>query len=134
MQPNCAQFPFANRETDVFTVSNKTKGRTTYTPENPKTAVPPTGTSENRAAIWTAVSQHRFHFCSRASTPHQVAVLAKNLQKTTTKIRKTRCPAPALHHQPFTPIAYPLHTRRPGVAYPLPNALQHNLPTRSPIL
>jgi hypothetical protein len=86
----------------------KNKGRTTYAPENPKTAVPPSETS-----------QHRFHFCSGASTPHQVAALARNLQKaknkTKTKLRKN--PLPRSHATP--PATY---TRCPGVAYPLPNA------------
>src|SRR6478672_3152780 len=58
--------------------SSKRKGRTMYTPENPNVAVPPGGTSQRRArVIWTAVSQHRFHFCSCASNLTTSAPLQK---------------------------------------------------------
>src|SRR3954467_14080309 len=80
LSPGRPSFRLA-RTTKPISSQTQNKRTTTYTPENPNLAVPPSGTSENRAAIWTAVSQHRFHFCSGASTPHQVAALAKNLQK-----------------------------------------------------
>jgi hypothetical protein len=48
------------------------------------------------------------------------------------KIAKTRSPAPTPHHQPLTPVAYPLHPRCAGVVLRVPTDTPPTPPSDTP--